>query len=476
MKFSKITIKQLFGIKEWQGDGKSIELVGDNGTGKTSVIDAIKYALTNSSDREFIVKNGETEGEIYIETDNGISIDRKVRTAMSPYKSVKQNGNVVPSPEAFLKTIFTPLQLSPMEFIAMDKKTQNATILNMIQYDWSLDTIKEWFGEIPRDVNYEQNILAVLNDIQAENGYYFMHRQDINREIKAKKAVIEDIGNSLPIDYNGERWEKENLSDIYTKIEKIRKNNETIEKAKQLRDSHDGKIRSFQADKEIKIAALDSEMVQQEKNIESELAQLEERIKALKEKKASLDGVKTDKQKVIQAEYESAVSKYEAEQASYAEYADMETTPIDDLMAKANETEKMKGHINEWRRMLSIQKEVGELQSESNSLTEKIELARSLPGTILETAEIPIEGLTVKDGIPLINGLPVSNLSEGEKLDLCIDVAIQNPAGLQIILIDGTEKLSDENRTRLYEKCKKKGLQFIATRTTSNNELTVIEL
>ena len=76
--------------------------------------------------------------------------------------------------------------------------------------------------------------------------------------------------------------------------------------------------------------------------------------------------------------------------------------------------------------------------AESNSLTEKIELARTLPGTILETAEIPIEGLSVKDGIPLINGLPVSNLSEGEKLDLCIDVAIQNPSGLQIILIDGT--------------------------------------
>lgn len=476
MKISKITIKQLFGIKEWHGGGKNIELVGDNGTGKTSVIDAIRYALTNSSDREFIVKNGETEGEIYIETDNGLSIDRKARTAMTDYKSVKQNGNVIPSPESFLKTIFTPLQLSPMEFISMDKKTQNATILDMIQYDWNLDTIKEWFGEIPRDVNYEQNILAVLNDIQAENGYYFMHRQDVNRDIRAKKAVIADIGSSLPIDYDGERWEKENLSELYTEIEKIRKNNETIEKAKRLRDSHDGKIRSFQADKEIKIAALDTEMAQQEKNIESELAQLEERIKALREKKDGLAGVKADKVKVIQSEYEASVSKYEAEQASYAEYADMETTPIDDLMAKANETEKMKGHINEWRRMLNIQKEVDELQSESNSLTEKIELARTLPGTILETAEIPIEGLTVKDGIPLINGLPVSNLSEGEKLDLCIDVAIQNPSGLQIILIDGTEKLSEENRTRLYEKCKKKGLQFIATRTTSNNELTVIEL
>lgn len=318
MKISKITIKQLFGIKEWQGDGKNIELVGDNGTGKTSVIDAIRYALTNSSDREFIVKNGETEGEIYIETDNGLSIDRKARTAMTDYKSVKQNGNVIPSPESFLKTIFTPLQLSPMEFISMDKKTQNATILDMIQYDWNLDTIKEWFGEIPRDVNYEQNILAVLNDIQAENGYYFMHRQDVNRDIRAKKAVIADIGSSLPIDYDGERWEKENLSELYTEIEKIRKNNETIEKAKRLRDSHDGKIRSFQADKEIKIAALDTEMAQQEKNIESELAQLEERIKALREKKDGLAGVKADKVKVIQSEYEASVQPLENGQQAAA--------------------------------------------------------------------------------------------------------------------------------------------------------------
>lgn len=229
MKISKITIKSLFGIKEWSGDGKNIELVGDNGTGKTSVIDAIRYALTNASDREYIIKNGETEGEIFIETDSGLSIDRKPRQGMTDYKSVKQNGNVVPSPETFLKTIFTPLQLSPMEFISMDKKTQNATILDMIQYDWNLDTIKEWFGELPPDVNYEQNILAVLNDIQAENGYYFMHRQDVNRDIRAKKAVIADIGSSLPIDYDGERWEKENLSELYTEIEKIRKNNETIE-------------------------------------------------------------------------------------------------------------------------------------------------------------------------------------------------------------------------------------------------------
>ena len=34
-----------------------------------------------------------------------------------------------------------------------------------------------------------------------------MHRQDVNRDIRAKKAVIADIGSSLPINYDGERWD-----------------------------------------------------------------------------------------------------------------------------------------------------------------------------------------------------------------------------------------------------------------------------
>ena len=67
-------------------------------------------------------------------------------------------------------------------------------------------------------------------------------------------------------------------------------------------------------------------------------------------------------------------------------------------------------------------------------------------------------------------------LSEGEKLDLCIDVAIQNPNGLNIILIDGVEKLATDLREKLYQKCKNKGLQFIATRTTDDDTMTVVTL
>ena len=56
MKISKIKIKNLYGIEQLELDGKSVELTGTNGIGKSSVIDAIRLALTNNSKRKTIVK------------------------------------------------------------------------------------------------------------------------------------------------------------------------------------------------------------------------------------------------------------------------------------------------------------------------------------------------------------------------------------------------------------------------------------
>ena len=174
MKISKIQIKNLFGIKEQTLDGKSVEVTGSNGMGKTSILDAIRYALTNNSERDYIVKKGEVEGEILIETDTGLSINRKKRTQSNDYKSIKQNEKEINSPETFLKDIFTPMQLEPMKFSQMSKQEQNRMILDLIQFDWDLNWIKEQFGEIRIGIDYEQNILQVLNDIQSEKSQYYL--------------------------------------------------------------------------------------------------------------------------------------------------------------------------------------------------------------------------------------------------------------------------------------------------------------
>lgn len=473
---TKIKIKNLFGIREYEADGSSLELSGKNGTGKSSVLDAIKYALTNKSDRDYIVHKGETEGEIIVETDTGLSIDRKARTNKADYKSVKRNGLEVGSPEAFLRELFTPLQLNPIEFMNMDKKQQNAIILDMIEYPWDMNKIKEWFGEIPAWVSYDQNILSVLNDIQAENGDYYQNRRNIDRDIRNKKAFVEEIADGIPAGYDVEKWEQASAGDIYRQIERMQKENQTIERAKLLRDSRDSKIRKFDADREIEITALDREIANRANQIDKSIASLNEQIRAYETEKEQLASKKSDKLEVIEQTYKANVARFDAEIAEYAEYADKQPQDVTALQEQAQEIEKMQSHINEYKRMLRLQSEIEEMQAQSQELTDKIEKARTLPGEILANCTIPIDGLTVENGTPLINGLPVSNLSEGEKLDLCIDVAIQNPNGLNIILIDGVEKLATDLREKLYQKCKDKGLQFIATRTTDDDTMTVVTL
>ena len=476
MKITKIKIKNLYGITEYEGDGKSVELSGTNGAGKSSVIDAIRYALTNKSNRKYVVRNGETEGEILIETDNGLRINRKARTNQADYKSVKQNGHEVGSPETFLKDIFTPLQLSPVEFMEKSEKEQNAILLDMIQYDWSLQTIREWFGEIPDWVSYDQNILQVLNDIQSENGMYYRNRQDVNRDIRNKKSFVEDIADAIPSGYDAEKWENENLGQLYQEIERIRKENEQIEKAKRFIEQRDNKVRSFEADKEIKLSALERSFTAERERLLKENERLQAQLRENQTMLAGMEERKADKAEVIVKEYEANVAKYDSSVEEYKELSEKEVQDYSELQNQTSYAEEMKSHLNEYRRMVDLQNEVERLKAESEDFTQKIEKARSLPGEILETATIPISGLTVVNGVPLIHGLPISNLSDGEKLDLCIDVAIQKPNGLQIILIDGVEKMSTKMRTDLYQKCKDKGLQFIATRTTDEEDLTVIEL
>lgn len=476
MHTSKITIKSLFGISEQEIGGKSVEITGRKGAGKTSVIDAIRYALTNSSSRDWIIKNGETEGEIIVETDSGLSIDRKARSNKADFVSVKENGNKVTKPETFLKTIITPLQLNPVEFTQMTKNEQNRAILDLIEFDWDLNWIKEQFGEIPQGVDYEQNILQVLNDIQAENGVYFQSRQDVNREIRNKRAFVADIARDIPAGYDAEKWKNYDLSTKYSELLKAKDENGKIERAKAFKDSYTNKLRGLEANKEIAVSAAEKSINAERDSLNSTISRLNAEIQSAREKLLTLDSKFADKVKVAEADFNAAKAKLDADVGIANKFINLEIKPTNALQEEIDTAEVMIKHLNEYNRMKTMQEEIEDLCSKSEEYTRKIELARTLPGTILQTATLPVDGLTVENGIPLINGLPISNRSDGELLELCVDIAINNPSGLQIILIDGAEKLDDTSRNKLYAKCKEKGLQFIATRTTNDNELIVTEL
>lgn len=469
MQTTKIRIKNLFGLTDLSLDGSSVEITGAKGTGKTSVLDSIRYALTNKSDRDYIVRQGETEGEILIETDSGLAIKRKKRTDKSDFVSVKDGSKVITAPQAFLNEIFTPLQLDPIAFAQLSKNEKNRMILDLIEFDWDMKWIEDQFGEIPKGVDYSANILQVLGQIQSESGAYFQTRQVLNRDIRNKTSFAEDIAADLPDDYDADDWADYDFQTGYGRLEQIRTENRKIQGAK-----------NFVADNSNKLEAIKSKYNEQVLEHRQALAETKAQIQAeIKRLEAELSGAENHTELTI-TRVESArdmeIQQLENDLETSQVWADQEPTDTTDMEDELAHAEEMRKHLNEFRRMKSIQEEIKDLVEKSEDLTVKIEHARTLPAQILETATIPIEGLTVQDGVPLINGLPISNLSDGETLDLCVDIALGKPGGLGIILIDGVERLDEKSRLQLYARCKDKGLQMIASRTTDDDVLEVTVL
>ena len=476
MRTTKIVIKNLFGIKEAALDGRSVELAGPKGAGKTSVLDAIRFALTNKSDRDYIIHQGADEGEIIIETDTGLQIDRKARSEKGSVVKVRDGGMVHTRPAEFLAQIFTPLQLDPVKFTQLSRQEKNREILSLIEFPWDMNWIREQFGEIPQGVDYSQHILQVLNDIQAENGHYFQSRQALNRDIRNKQAFIADIAKDIPANYDFERWDNYPISTRYKELEHRRAHNSKIYRARAFLDAQQDKLRGLQGERDMAVAAVDQEIIAERENLTADISRMEAQIRAAQEKIAGLDRRRQEKVEVIDADLKAKFAKLDADLDVASRYATMEIQETDVLAAEIDTAETMRKHLNEYRRMVAMQGDMERLAEQSAELTRKIELARELPGKILETATIPIQGLTVKDGVPLINGLPISNLSDGELLELCVDITVNKPGQLGIILVDGAERLDDKSRAALYRRCKDKGLQLIATRVSDSNELEVTDL
>lgn len=478
MKITKLKIKNLYGIEELDLDGKSIELVGSNGVGKSSVLDAIRLALTNNSKRKYIVKKGETEGSVYVELDNGTTIDRKKRTDKSDYKSIKDaNGNDINSPESFLKDIFTPLQLEPVEFLSMSEQEQNRILLNLIKFDRDKkEFITEKFGEEINWVDYSNSILEILNEIQSKEGLYYQTREEINRNARNEQAIVNDIAKDIPEGYDVEKWRNYTLSDKYEELNKKKDYNAKIDKSIAYKEDYNNKVTSL--DNILKNCLLEIETVKskERKEIENKITELKNQISLLEKDLDNLDNKYLLNSNNAQSEHDKEIAKLSENIKIANEWASKSKEIVEVLEGELKIAEEMKGHINEYDRMIEKQSHIEILKNQSQVLTDKIELARNLPGQILKEVEIPVKNLTVENGVPLVNGLAISNLSEGEKLQLCVDVTLGDENNLKLILIDGTEKLSEENRKKLYEICKEKGLTVIATRTTNDNVLNIVEL
>ena len=106
MKIKKLKISNYIGIEELDWDPGMINIIeGPKGTGKTSITEAIETALSNNKRRTEVISHGKDEALLFVETDEGLEVDRRLRTDKSDY--LRLNGDMVAkSTESELRKFF----------------------------------------------------------------------------------------------------------------------------------------------------------------------------------------------------------------------------------------------------------------------------------------------------------------------------------------------------------------------------------
>lgn len=382
MKTTKIVIKNLFGIKETELDGRSVEISGPKGSGKTSVLDSIRYALTNRSDRDYIVHRGADEGEIIIETDTGLSIDRKALPAKSAGTVKVRDGSLLQTrPAEFLSQIFTPLQLNPVEFTQLSRQEKNRVILNLIEFAWDTNWIREQFGEIPQGVDYSKHILEVLHDIQAENGVYFQSRQNINRDIRNKQAFVSDIAKDIPSGYDFDHWNTYPIGEKYRELESLKEQNNVIERARAFRNSHEAKLRGLEGQRDLDIAAIDRKTSEDRTRLTTDIERLKAEIRLYEERLAGLDERREESVRVVISGFNEKKAKLERDAGIADQYIGRELADTTALSKEIDTAEAMRKHLNEYQ-FRSVSKEAEKARKEIENLDTKANKSMNSSGGI----------------------------------------------------------------------------------------------
>lgn len=460
MKITRLCIKNFLGINEKELDLKKINYIkGPKGCGKTSTLEAIEKVFTNKNRRTEIVKHGENEAILYVKTDDGLEIDRKIRTDKSDYLKVRKNELAAPSTEKFLRSMIHGQIFRPLDWINLSADEQTKSILAMLQIDWTMEQMEAWFSEIPSGIDYEMHILQILKSIETK---YFKEREALNREIKELEIQVKGMMDELPAGYDGEAWRNKRLQDYYEKVTEAQKINHWIEEARTLKENFESKVESIKTQAEgekskiklkysekrqdikdiidlskVRIEKAKSVINSANEKVEIELAKLDNQLEAeyqellqkysiLKDRKKREIQSEVDEAKDIISINENKISAKEQELLGLGELMDHEYSAVDEkgmntiesekiklgkaaeflesnstidivpLQAQAEEVERMQSYLREYDRMVDIRDgKLASWKEYASTLTKKIEKARELPSELLKTAKMPIDGISV---------------------------------------------------------------------------------
>ena len=403
VKINKLEIENVKRVKavtiEPTSNGLTI-LGGNNNQGKTSVLDAIAWALGgNKYKPSKPARDGSMNPPtLRLELSNGLIVERKGKN--SDLKVTDPSGQK--AGQQLLDSFVEELALNLPKFIESSAKDKANTLLQIIGVGeklWELDRKEE------RLYNERRTIGQIA---------------DQKKKYAAEQPQYPEAPNELV-----------SIADLIHEQQEILARNGENAKKRQNRE-----------------------------NIVNSLHLSEARLKQLKEQLAQEEST-----------HESLMSDYIAANKSIEDLVDESTDEIESSIENIEEiNRKVRANLDKEK----AEEDAKQYSSQYDNLTKQIQDVRDERTSLLDSADLPLPGLSVEDGELVFEGQKWDNMSGSQQLRVSTAIVRKLKPECGFVLLDKLEQMDIPTLTEFGKWLESEGLQAIATRVSSGEECQII--
>lgn len=403
VKINKLEIENVKRVKavtiEPTSNGLTI-LGGNNNQGKTSVLDAIAWALGgNKYKPSKPARDGSMNPPtLRLELSNGLIVERKGKN--SDLKVTDPSGQK--AGQQLLDSFVEELALNLPKFIESSSKDKANTLLQIIGVGeklWELDRKEE------RLYNERRTIGQIA---------------DQKKKYAAEQPQYPEAPNELV-----------SIADLIHEQQEILARNGENAKKRQNRE-----------------------------NIVNEMHLSEARLKQLKEQLAQEEAV-----------HDKLMGDYVEANKSIEDLVDESTEEIENSIANIEEiNRKVRANLDKEK----AEEDAKQYKSQYDNLSAEIQKVRDERTSLLDSADLPLPGLSVEDGELVFEGQKWDNMSGSQQLRVSTAIVRKLKPECGFVLLDKLEQMDIPTLTEFGKWLESEGLQAIATRVSNGEECQII--
>ena len=411
MKINRLEIENVkrihSAVVEPAQDGLTI-IGGNNRQGKTSVLDAIAWALGGAKYQPSQAVNADSAipPRLKVIMDNGLVVERKGKN--SDLKVTDPSGKK--GGQQLLNEFVEELALNLPKFMEVSGKEKANTLLQIIGVGPKLAELDQKERELYQERLYVGRTADQKEKFAREQPYY----PDAPQELVSPSELIRQQQDILA--RNGEK----------------------------------ARIRANATEAERKAEAA-------EQALSMAYGAAAEAERRLKEAKAAYNKAMEEKE----------IAFSDAENAG----DDESTAELEENIADIESINiKVRANMNK----IQAEEDAKEYRDQYTRLTQDIEDVRAEKTALLDSADLPLPGLSVMDGELIYNGQKWDNMSSAEQMIVSTSIVRKLNPKCGFVLLDKLEAMDLDTLKEFGQWLEEEGLQAIATRVSTGDECSII--